>query len=312
MELKMNKNNFKSREYGFTLIELLIAMAITGIVSAVIFTVFHSQHKSYLVQEDVAVMQQNLRAGMDMMVREIRMAGCDPTGNANAQIKRAEPDLIYFTMDVTGGEADGIDNDGDGLIDKDDKEDEKKYSDGDTEDSNEHIAFDLYDSNGINVLGRTASDNAITVNENPAGYFETTNHQPLAENIEALGFAYAYDTDNDGSLETSPNGHIIWAVDSDGDNDLDINLDTDDDGDIDAADGPGAGNNGIVGGTAIADVEVNDIHAVRIWMLAKAGRRDNKYLNTSTYVVGQKIITPNDKLRRRLLTTTVKCRNLGL
>ena len=283
---------------GFTLIELLIAMAITGIISAAIFTSFHSQHKSYLVQEDVAVMQQNLRAGMDMMVREIRMAGSDPTGDANAQIERAEPDLIYLTRDDN--------DDGDLTIDDDD--------DG------EHIVFDLYNSNGIKTLGRTTSKNEITVNEKPAGsgHFESDNpspgpyHQPLAENIEALGFAYAYDTDNDGNLEISPNGHIIWAVDSDGDNDLDINLDTDDDGDIDADDGPGAGNNGIIGGTAIVDVAVNDIRAVRIWMLAKAGRRNNKYLTTSTYVVGQKIITPNDKLRRRLLTTTVKCRNLGL
>ncbi|HGY11110.1 MAG TPA: prepilin-type N-terminal cleavage/methylation domain-containing protein, partial [Desulfobacterales bacterium] len=69
MELK--KNNFTSKEHGFTLIEILITMAITGIVSAAIFTSFQSQQKSYVVQESVAAMQQNLRAGMDIMVREI-------------------------------------------------------------------------------------------------------------------------------------------------------------------------------------------------------------------------------------------------
>ena len=315
-------NMTKKAERGFTLIELLIAMAITGVVSAAIFTAFQSQQKSYIMQEDVAAMQQNLRAGMDLMVREIRMAGYDPTGNAGAKIEKAEPDLIYLTMDVTGGETDNIDNDGDGTTDE---QDEEKYSDGDCSDLSEHIAFDLYNSNGIDTLGRTTSKNAIAINENPAGHFESNNpfpgpyHQPLAENIEALGFAYAYDADSDGNLDTSPNGNIIWAVDSDGDNDLDINLDKDDDGDIDAADGPGAGNNGIVGGTAIADVAVNDIRAVRIWMLARADRRDNKYLNTRTYVVGHKVITPNtdadpnnDNLRMRLLTTTVKCRNMGL
>ena len=75
--VKINKNNLTSKEYGFTLIEILIAMAITGIVSTAIFSAFQSQQKSYVTQEDVVVMQQNLRVGIDMMVREIRMAGYD-------------------------------------------------------------------------------------------------------------------------------------------------------------------------------------------------------------------------------------------
>ena len=64
---------------GFTLVELLVAMAISLIVMGSIYSVYRSQQKSYIAQEQVAMMQQNLRAGMTMMTRDIRMAGYDPT-----------------------------------------------------------------------------------------------------------------------------------------------------------------------------------------------------------------------------------------
>ena len=288
-------NMTKKAEQGFTLIELLIAMAITGIVSAAILTAFQSQQKSYIMQEDVAAMQQNLRAGIYLMVREIRMAGCDSQNIGGLGIFNVCPRDIDNAIDTT------ISGNGAIQISAD-------FNNSGVLDGDEIISFSICDSPIL-----TPDGNPDLARNSGGG------RQMLAENIEALGFAYAYDADSDGNLDTSPNGNIIWAVDSDGDNDLDINLDKDDDGDIDAADGPGAGNNGIIGGTAIADVAVNDIRAVRIWMLARADRRDNKYLNTRTYVVGHKVITPNtdadpnnDNLRMRLLTTTVTCRNLGL
>lgn len=164
MELKMNKNNFKSREYGFTLIELLIAMAITGIVSAAIFTAFQSQQKSYIIQDDVTVMQQNLRAGMDMMVREIRMAGYDSTRNANAGIVSAVSNSITFTIDENGDE--------------------------DTDDSNEYITYSLYTSDNIQKLGRKST--------------ATANNQPVAENIEALELFYTLADGSKSSVPADP------------------------------------------------------------------------------------------------------------
>ncbi len=289
---KMNK--------GFTLIELLIAMAISAIVAGGIFTAYQSQQKSYTVQENVAVMQQNLRAGMDIMVREIRMAGCDPKGIGGMGILDIRPKKLDNTVDITitGNAAIQIsaDFDGNGVLG-----------------GNETISFSIYDYPVSNPDG-----NPDLARNNGGG------RQLLAENIEALGLAYAFDADGDGNIDTyndaSGVSQIIWAVDSDGNNTLDRNLDTNNDGKIDAADGPGVGNNGLIGGVALATpVTVSDIRAVRIWMLARTGNRDNQYLNTNTYVVGNKIITPNtdadpnnDHLRMRLSTTIVKCRNLGL
>jgi type IV pilus assembly protein PilW len=294
----MNKTcHVKSNKKGFTLIELLIAMAISGIVAGAIFTAFKSQQKSYLVQEQVTDMQQNLRAAMDFMVRDIRMAGYSqgaPGFGITDICPRDKDDNVDVTITGNGAFEFTADFDDNGTLSGD-----------------ETISFSVYDSpdatpDGINDLGRNSGGG----------------RQLVAENIEALGFAYAFDANWDGILDTYNVGgskQVIWAVDSDGDNDLDLNLDTNGDGDIDENDGPGPGGNGLIGGAAIPDVAPQDIRAVRIWMLARTGYEDKSFLNTETYTIGNKVITPNtdadlnnDNLRMRLLETTVKCRNMGL
>jgi type IV pilus assembly protein PilW len=60
---------------GFTLVELMIAVAISGVVLAAIYQMFIGQQRSYSLQNDIAGMQQEVRASEYMMVREIRMAG---------------------------------------------------------------------------------------------------------------------------------------------------------------------------------------------------------------------------------------------
>lgn len=60
---------------GFTLIELMVALAILGIVLAGIYSIFNTQHKSYIVQEQVVDSQQNVRVAMNMISRDMRNAG---------------------------------------------------------------------------------------------------------------------------------------------------------------------------------------------------------------------------------------------
>jgi prepilin-type N-terminal cleavage/methylation domain-containing protein len=60
---------------GITLIELLVALVITGILVSAVYRTFIGQQKTYAVQEQVVDMQQNVRAGINRMMREIRMAG---------------------------------------------------------------------------------------------------------------------------------------------------------------------------------------------------------------------------------------------
>ena len=67
---------------GFTLIELLISMVVGIIVLGAMVSTFIIQRKSYDVQEQITEMIQNARAAMDIMSREIRMAGYQVEGSA--------------------------------------------------------------------------------------------------------------------------------------------------------------------------------------------------------------------------------------
>ena len=69
MDIPLRKNK------GLTLIELLVALVITAILVAGMYRTFIGQQKTYTVQEQVVDMQQNMRAGINRMMREIRMAG---------------------------------------------------------------------------------------------------------------------------------------------------------------------------------------------------------------------------------------------
>ena len=60
---------------GFTLIELLVAVALGMVILAGLFRTFKVQHDSYVVQDQVSAMQQNLRAAMYMITRDLQMAG---------------------------------------------------------------------------------------------------------------------------------------------------------------------------------------------------------------------------------------------
>ena len=65
------------KERGVTLIELLVTLVICSIVVAGIYRVFIAQSKAYTVQDQVAEVQQTVRSAMDILLRDLRMAGYD-------------------------------------------------------------------------------------------------------------------------------------------------------------------------------------------------------------------------------------------
>jgi hypothetical protein len=74
-------------ERGMSIIELLIASAIGLMVITAGLEFYVSQHKSWLMQTDVAEIQYNARACIDEIANSLRMAGYDlPAGHESVQI----------------------------------------------------------------------------------------------------------------------------------------------------------------------------------------------------------------------------------
>ena len=62
---------------GVSLIELLVALVICGIVVAGAYRFFITQTRAYAVQDQVIEAQQNVRLAMEILLRDLRMAGYD-------------------------------------------------------------------------------------------------------------------------------------------------------------------------------------------------------------------------------------------
>jgi len=80
---RVNRDVFShDQRCGFTLIELIIAMAIGLLILGASYRVFEAQNKILKNQEQIVELQQNVRAAMDMLTREVRMAGYNPASVA--------------------------------------------------------------------------------------------------------------------------------------------------------------------------------------------------------------------------------------
>ena len=148
----MGGTSLKRIAQGFALVEVLIAMAIGGILLGAIVSTFILQSKSYDVQEQMTEMVQTARAAMDMIGREVRMAGYDPTGAGFEGIPYHGAQL-QLLADLRGANP-------------------TDPPDGDTNDPNEDITY-TYDAKNLQIDRNTGGGN-----------------QPFAENIESFAFTY--------------------------------------------------------------------------------------------------------------------------
>jgi type IV pilus assembly protein PilW len=238
---------------GFTLVELMIAMVISGIIAFTLYSTYTVQQRSYTNQEAVAEMQQNIRAVMVSMERDIRMAGYYPAGGTFGFVNAVNFDNgSGITTPVTTN-ANSIaftaDMDGDGVLDRAAQD---ANGDGRTDMADmEQIAYRL---NGFNLQRYSTTSGVIS-------------WVTIAQNIEAIEFLYL---DGSGTVTTVP----------------------------------------------------ANIRAVRVSILARASRPDRKYTNTMVYTPASGVPwdlngaaagnAANDNFRRRLLITTIQCRNMGL
>ena len=132
-----------------------MGMAVALIVMGAVFQMFRSQQDMHTTQQELVRMQQNLRGTMLFMAREIRMAGCNPTGSVTPApgFTEAKNNRLVFTMDI--GNDDG-----------------ERLPDGDISDADENVAYDL-DTAAMELI-RDAGEG----------------QQPVGETIELLDFVY--------------------------------------------------------------------------------------------------------------------------
>ena len=64
-------------------------------------------------------------------------------------------------------------------------------------------------------------------------------------------------------------------------------------------------------GTSSAPAETawDEVHSVRIWLLARNSTPEPGFVNNTTYAMGDANVTPGDNFRRQLFTTVVQLRN---
>lgn len=248
--------NLSDNKNGFTLLELLLALAIFMIVVGAIYSTYISQQKSYLVQEQIAGIQQNLRAAMFIMSREIRMAGYtdavqkedglgvtafgDEDGRDNDDANGTDDDgEINMGVQLTyyRDEPDGVDNDDNGAVDD--------------EDGKMVVWYSLYGkSDGVYKIGRQAVSGEA--NNNIAA---------ISNNIDQLRLTFL---DSGNTPTTTP----------------------------------------------------ENVKSVLISIVGRSDREDIDYTHQTSYDMdGDDAVDytpPSDHYRRRMLSTVVKCRNLGL
>ncbi|MFC1882907.1 PilW family protein [Thermodesulfobacteriota bacterium] len=144
---------------GFTLAELLLAMGIMLIVVAAIVSLFTSLNRMYTTQGVAAGVQQVTRTGIDIMTRNIRMAGFNPLNINPVGFVQAESSSIRFQYDTNGS----------GTI-----------ATNATGDDNEDMAYLL---NGNNQLIRQLNG-------------KTNSNQSLVDNVSTLAFRYFNEDDD--------------------------------------------------------------------------------------------------------------------
>jgi type IV pilus assembly protein PilW len=89
---------------GFTLTELMVAMGIGMAVLAAVTTTFMAQAKFYNAQEQINEMQQNARGALDIITRELKMAGYKPNGGTFEGVTYSTAQLlIQADLDSSGG-----------------------------------------------------------------------------------------------------------------------------------------------------------------------------------------------------------------
>lgn len=87
-------NSQKTRRRGFSLIEMLVSVAVFTVVMSAVFGLLISSQQRYQAESEHLDTFQGARQGMDLMVRDIHIAGYPPANSFTSVVAAANPQRV--------------------------------------------------------------------------------------------------------------------------------------------------------------------------------------------------------------------------
>lgn len=184
----MKKPELKHKQHGFTLIEIMIAITIGLVMLAGVLQISQANKESSRLQRNMGFVQENMRIAMELLTRDIRMAGFNDT-LAIATPQPAFINVVAPTIDIPAVNDDPRSRTADGGADNNDQI---------------TLAYQF----DTDCLGQEAVLDPDTGNRFTTNHYFISNDrlmcrgsigtaQPLVDNVESLQILYGENTDDD-------------------------------------------------------------------------------------------------------------------
>lgn len=103
----MTYRQIPGKQQGVTLIELMLALVISSVLMLGVSTVYVAGKRGYNIQDSLARQQENSRFAMDILMRDLRMAGYLPSARQGL-IDELQPFDLNNTADGGGDASDTV------------------------------------------------------------------------------------------------------------------------------------------------------------------------------------------------------------
>jgi len=159
----------------------MIALVIFGLVVGGIYRLFVAQTKAYTIQDQVVEVQQSVRTAMEILLRDIRMAGYDDDRSPIVINTTFPPNYDYIVYPLQNNSI---------IINY-------EYYDTTTAQFQRHTVSYWFDASSSRLMRQLTVDNI-------AGPQEV-----LLENVDSLQFTYGVDKDEDGAVDDSNEDGVV-------------------------------------------------------------------------------------------------------
>jgi len=311
---------------GFSLVELMVAISISLVLLIGLIQVFISSKRSYNIQDSIARMQENGRYAVDLLSKDLRLAGY-MGGNADVTTiigSEAPGNDCVGAADTAWGKMieqslfglnDGLSNYTGCITAAGASPQPNDYLSGDVlvvryARPTQLLTTDTVDSGGyylnsspmrgeIALLVKDGSIDFDSIDDSPKTYNKLEAYAYYTGNQEASCNGITTNVPSLSRLFLNNNGtperqEIVRGIEN---LQMQYGIDTDNNGSP----------NQYVNASPGMDWSI--VKSARLWLLVRDECPSSGYTNTNTYVMGDSDLVANDNFRRHLYTITVMLRN---